>query len=97
MIANLGRQLKSLTDLDSVTAEPEKLGSGDALLDFREPDVEVPPAGFANGLYDLDLPKSNGSCLSPIPRVQSSSTHSQTSVFSGGLSSLGSYRSKTRK
>jgi chromosome segregation ATPase len=96
-IANLGRQLKSLTDLDSVTAEPEKLESGDALLDFREPDVEVPPAGFANGLYDLDLPKSNGSCLSPIPRVQSSSTHSQTSVFSGGLSSLGSYRNKTRK
>uniref|UniRef100_A0A0E0MCW8 Amidase domain-containing protein n=1 Tax=Oryza punctata TaxID=4537 RepID=A0A0E0MCW8_ORYPU len=79
-IANLGRQLKSLTDLDGVTAEPEKLDSGDTLLDFRDNDVEVPPADFADGLYDLDLPKSNGSCLSPIPHVQPSSTPSQTSA-----------------
>uniref|UniRef100_A0A0D9XPI1 Amidase domain-containing protein n=1 Tax=Leersia perrieri TaxID=77586 RepID=A0A0D9XPI1_9ORYZ len=104
-IANLGRQLKSLTDLDCVATEPEKLESGDALLDFRDHDVEVPPANTANGLYDLDLPRSNGSCLSPIPQMQSSpipqmqssSPPLGTSVFSGGLSSLGSYRSKTRK
>uniref|UniRef100_J3N6C6 Filament-like plant protein n=1 Tax=Oryza brachyantha TaxID=4533 RepID=J3N6C6_ORYBR len=96
-IANLGRQLKSLTDLDGVAAEPEKLEPGDALLDFRDRGVEVPPADIADGLYDLDLPNSNGSCFSPIPHVQSSSTPLETSVFSGGLSTLGSYRSKTRK
>ncbi|KAF0895823.1 hypothetical protein E2562_016556 [Oryza meyeriana var. granulata] len=79
-IANLGHQLKSLTDLDGVTAEPEKLESGDALLDFRDRDVEVPPADFADGLYDLDLPKSNGSCFSPIPHIQSSSMPSETSA-----------------
>ena len=89
-IANLGLQLKSLTDLDSVVAEPEKLESKDTLLDFRED---------GNGLlgdesYGLDLPRSNGSRISPVPMADSPS---RPSLFSSGLSSISSYRSKARK
>ncbi|KAL5205009.1 hypothetical protein ABZP36_009880 [Zizania latifolia] len=96
-IANLGRQLKSLTNLDGVSTEPGKLESKDALLDFRDSDAEPPPPDFADDLYNLDLPKNNGNCLSSIPQIQSSSSPLEMSVFSGGLLSLGSYRSKTRK
>ena len=93
-IANLGLQLKSLTDLDSVVAEPEKLESKDT-LDFREGDTQLLSTDFADGLCDLDLPRSNvGSCFSPVPPAQSPSP---PSVVSGGLSSISSYRSKARK
>lgn len=90
-IANLGLQLKSLTDLDSVMTEPDKLESKDRLLDFRE-DGTSP---VADESYGLDLPRSNGGCVSPVPLAQSPS--SRRSVFSGGLSSMGSYRSRARK
>ncbi|TVU26654.1 hypothetical protein EJB05_29208, partial [Eragrostis curvula] len=90
-IANLGRQLKSLTDIDEVASEPEKLepkrDGGDGLIS----------ADLADGLYELDLPKSNGSCISPMPSNGSSSPPAEMSVFSGGLTSLSSYLSKTRK
>ncbi|KAM0845009.1 hypothetical protein ACQ4PT_056684 [Festuca glaucescens] len=89
-IANLGLQLKSLTDLDGVAAEPEKLESKDTLLDFREGGAEP----LADELYGLDLPRSNGSCISPVPTAESLS---RSSFFSGGLSSISSYRSKARK
>ncbi|KAG8090720.1 hypothetical protein GUJ93_ZPchr0011g27115 [Zizania palustris] len=95
-IANLGRQLKSLTNLDGVATEPEKLESRDALLDFRDSDAEPLPADFADGLFDLDLPKDNRNCLSPVPRIRSSSP-AEMSMFSGSLTVLGSYRSKTKK
>ncbi|KAL6641818.1 hypothetical protein ACP70R_019999 [Stipagrostis hirtigluma subsp. patula] len=93
-IASLGRQLKSLTDLDSVVLEPERLESRDITLplDFRKSDSEF--AVFADDLYDFDLP-SNGSCFSPLPSIQPpSSPPSEMSVFAGGLSTLNSYRSK---
>ncbi|KAM0904844.1 hypothetical protein ACQ4PT_017718 [Festuca glaucescens] len=89
-IANLGLQLKSLTDLDGVAIEPEKLESKDALLDFREGGAEP----LANELYGLDLSRSNGSRISPVPTAESPS---RSSFFSGGLSSISSYRSKARK
>lgn len=76
-IANLGLQLKSLTDLDSVMTEPDKLESKDTLLDFREDGTE-PLAGESYGLH---LPMSNRGCASPVPRAQSPS--SRRSVFSG--------------
>ncbi|KAL5204539.1 hypothetical protein ABZP36_009410 [Zizania latifolia] len=94
-IANLGHQLKSLTNLDGVATEPEKLESRDALLDFRDGDAEPLPADFADGLFNLDLPKNNRNCLSPIPQTQSSSP-SEMSMFSGSLTMIGSYRSKTK-
>ncbi|XP_062197363.1 uncharacterized protein LOC133900274 [Phragmites australis] len=96
-IANLGRQLKSLTDLDGVASEPEKLESKDTHLDFRDGDDGLLSANLADGLYELDLPKRNGSCLLPIPSNQSSSPHTEMSVFSGGLTSLSSYLNKIRK
>jgi hypothetical protein len=89
-IANLGLQLKSLTDLDGVATQPEKLESKDTLLDFREGGAEP----LADELYSLDLPRSNGSRISPVPAVESPS---RSSFFSGGLSSISSYRSKARK
>lgn len=76
-IANLGLQLKSLTDLDSVMTEPDKLESKDTLLDFREDGTE-PLAGESYGLH---LPMSNGGCALPVPRAQS--PLSRRSVFSG--------------
>uniref|UniRef100_A0A453HLX5 Filament-like plant protein n=1 Tax=Aegilops tauschii subsp. strangulata TaxID=200361 RepID=A0A453HLX5_AEGTS len=76
-IANLGLQLKSLTNLDSVMTEPGKLESKDTLLDFREDGTEPP----ADESYGLHLPVSNGGCASPVPRAQSPS--SRRSVFSG--------------
>uniref|UniRef100_A0A0A9FPF9 Filament-like plant protein n=1 Tax=Arundo donax TaxID=35708 RepID=A0A0A9FPF9_ARUDO len=96
-IANLGRQLKSLTDLDGVASEPEKLESKDTHLDFRNGDDELLSADLADGLYELDLPKRNGSCVSPIPSHQNTSPAAELSVLSGGLTSLSSYLSKTRK
>ncbi|XP_044364276.1 filament-like plant protein 3 isoform X2 [Triticum aestivum] len=76
-IANLGLQLKSLTNLDSVMTEPGKLESKDTLLDFREDGTEP----LADESYGLHLPMSNGGCASPVPRAQSPS--SRRSVFSG--------------
>ncbi|KAL6905559.1 hypothetical protein ACP4OV_003160 [Aristida adscensionis] len=94
-IASLGRQLKSLTDLDSVVLEPEILESRDMPppLDFRNSDAEF--GVFADELYDFDLPSGNISCFSPLPSIQQpSSPPSEMSVFAGGLSTLSSYRSK---
>ncbi|KAL6653503.1 hypothetical protein ACP70R_009081 [Stipagrostis hirtigluma subsp. patula] len=96
-IANLGRQLKSLTDLDAVASEPENLESKDTHLELINGDDGLLSADLANGLYELDLPKRNGSCVSPIPSNQPSSPPAEMSVFSGGLTSLSSYLSKTRK
>uniref|UniRef100_A0ACD6A5K7 Uncharacterized protein n=1 Tax=Avena sativa TaxID=4498 RepID=A0ACD6A5K7_AVESA len=89
-IANLGLHLKSLTDLDGVATDPEKLEPKDTLLDFREDGAEP----LADGMYGLDLPRSNGSRISPVPTVDSPS---RSSFFSSGLSSISSYRSKARK
>ncbi|XP_062202200.1 filament-like plant protein 1 [Phragmites australis] len=93
-IASLGRRLESLTDLDSVVLEPERLESRDVPLplDFRNGDAEF--AVFADELYDFDLPNGDGSCFSPLPSIQPSSPPSEMSVFAGGLSTLSSYRSK---
>ncbi|GJN13688.1 hypothetical protein PR202_gb00419 [Eleusine coracana subsp. coracana] len=93
-IASLGRQLKSLTDLDSVVLEPERPEPRDMPmpLDFRNSDAEF--AVFADDLYDFDLPNVNGSCFSPLPSIQPSSPPLEMSVFAGGLSTLSSYRSK---
>ncbi|KAL6870891.1 hypothetical protein ACP4OV_014739 [Aristida adscensionis] len=96
-IANLGRQLKSLTDIDVVASEPEMLESSDTRQDFRNGDNGLLSSELADGLHDLDLPKRNGSCVSPIPSKQASSPPAEKSVFSGGLTSLSSYLSKTRK
>jgi hypothetical protein len=89
-IANLGLQLKSLTDLDGVVTEPEKLDSKDTLLDFREDAAGL----LSDESYGLHLPRSNGSHISPVPTAESPS---RSSFFSGGLSSISSYRSKARK
>uniref|UniRef100_A0A0A9DXL0 Uncharacterized protein n=1 Tax=Arundo donax TaxID=35708 RepID=A0A0A9DXL0_ARUDO len=94
-IASLERQLKSMTDLDSVVLEPERLESRDMPLplDFRNGDAEF--AVFADELYNFDLPTGNESCFSPLPSIQQpSSPPSEMSVFAGGLSTLSSYRSK---
>ncbi|XP_062182638.1 filament-like plant protein [Phragmites australis] len=96
-IANLGRQLKSLTDLDGVASESEKLESKDTHPDFRDGDDGLLSADLADGLYELDLPKRNGSCFSPVPLNQSPSSPAEMSVFSGGLTSISNYLSKTRK
>jgi hypothetical protein len=87
-IANLGRQLKSLTDLDDMPSEPQKLEAQGLMQDGD--------ADLADGLYEPDLPKRNGRCVSPMPS-NGSSPPAETSVFSGGLTSLSSYLSKTRK
>ena len=86
-IANLGRQLKSLTDLDGVASDPEKLESRDTHLDFRDGGDDLLSADVADGLYELGLPKRNGSCLSPLRSNQTS----------GGLPSLSSYLNKTKR
>ncbi|CAD6257977.1 unnamed protein product [Miscanthus lutarioriparius] len=86
-IANLGRQLKSLTDLDGVASDPEKLESRDTHLDFRDGGDDLLSADVVDGLYELGLPKRNGSCLSPLWSNQTS----------GGLPSLSSYLSKTKR
>jgi len=86
-IANLGRQLKSLTDLDGVAPDPEKLESRDTHLDFRDGGDDLLSADVADGLYEVGLPKRNGSCLSPLRSNQST----------GGLPSLSSYLSKTKR
>ncbi|GJM87896.1 hypothetical protein PR202_ga03896 [Eleusine coracana subsp. coracana] len=93
-IASIGRQLKSLTDLDSVVLEPERPEPRDMPmpLDFRNSNAEF--AVFADDLYDFDLPNVNGSCFSPLPSIQPTSPPSEMSVFAGGLSTLSSYRSK---
>ncbi|GJN07244.1 hypothetical protein PR202_ga25062 [Eleusine coracana subsp. coracana] len=80
-IANLGRQLKSLTDLDDVVSEPEKLESQELVKDG---DAGLLPAELADGLHELDLPKRNGNCVSPMPSNGSSLPSAETSVFSGG-------------
>lgn len=92
-IANLGLQLKSLTDLDSVASEPEKLEPNGTLLDFREGSAKSP---LANEPYDLDLPTSNGSHGSPVASLARSPSP-PPSVFSGGFSSISSCMSKARK
>ncbi|XP_006663860.1 filament-like plant protein 3 [Oryza brachyantha] len=97
-IASLGRQLKSLTDIDNMIVEPERLEPREIRempLDFRNSDADF--AVFADELYDFDLPKSNSSCFSPLPSIQPSSPPEEMSVFAGGLSSLSSFRSKRRK
>ncbi|CAD6257973.1 unnamed protein product [Miscanthus lutarioriparius] len=86
-IANLGRQLKSLTDLDGVASDPEMLESRDTHLDFRDGGDDLLSADVVDGLYELGLPKRNGSCLSPLWSNQTS----------GGLPSLSSYLSKTKR
>lgn len=89
-IDNLGLQLKSLTDLDGVATEPEKLESKDTLLDFREDGAGL----LRDESYGLDLPRSNGSRISPVRKAESPS---RPSLFLGGLSSISSYRSRARK
>ncbi|CAM0874630.1 unnamed protein product [Alopecurus aequalis] len=89
-IANLGLQLKSLTDLDGVVAEPEKPESKDTLLDFREDGA----GRLGDESYGLDVPRSNGSRISP---VRMSESPSRSPLFSVGLSSITSYRSRARK
>lgn len=86
--------MKSLTDLDTVVLEPERLEPRDMPLplDFRNSDAEF--SVFTDDLYDFDLPNGNGSCFSPLPSIQPSSPPSEMSVFAGGLSTLSSYRSK---
>lgn len=94
-IASLEHQIKSLTDLDSVVLEPERLESSRDMplpLDFRNDDAEF--AMFTDDLYDFDLPNNNTSFFSPLPSIQPSSPPSEMSVFAGGLSTLSSYRSK---
>uniref|UniRef100_A0A0D9XXA4 Uncharacterized protein n=2 Tax=Leersia perrieri TaxID=77586 RepID=A0A0D9XXA4_9ORYZ len=57
-IASLGRQLKSLTDIDNMIVEPERLEPREIRempLDFRNSDSDF--AVFADELYDFDLPK----------------------------------------
>uniref|UniRef100_A0A0E0MK56 Uncharacterized protein n=1 Tax=Oryza punctata TaxID=4537 RepID=A0A0E0MK56_ORYPU len=57
-IASLGRQLKSLTDIDNMIVEPERLEPREIRempLDFRNSDADF--AVFADELYDFDLPK----------------------------------------
>ncbi|CAL4896730.1 unnamed protein product [Urochloa decumbens] len=108
-ISSLERQLKSLTDLDSVVLEPERLESSREIplpLDFRNSDAEFSMFAndfrnsdaeftmFADDLYNFELPNSNTSCFSPLPSIQPSSPPSEMSVFAGGLSTLSSYRSK---
>lgn len=92
-IANLGRQLKSLTDLDDVASEPEKLESQGLVKDG---DAGLHSAELADGLCELDLPKRNGSCVSPMASNGSSSPSADMSVFAGGLTPLSSYLSKTK-
>lgn len=89
-IANLGLQLKSLTDLDGVVTDPEKLEPKDMLLDFREGGAEL----LGDESHGLDLPRSNGSHIAPVPMAESPS---RLSLFSGGLSSISNYRSRARK
>ncbi|XP_039835771.1 filament-like plant protein 3 isoform X2 [Panicum virgatum] len=94
-ISSLERQLKSLTELDSVVLEPERFESSRDMplpLDFRNGDAEF--AMFADDLYNFELPNCNTSCFSPLPSIQPSSPPSEMSVFAGGLSTLSSYRSK---
>ncbi|CAL4904020.1 unnamed protein product [Urochloa decumbens] len=108
-ISSLERQLKSLTDLDSVVLEPERLESSREMplpLDFRNSDAEFSMFAndfrnsdaeftmFADDLYNFELPNSNTNCFSPLPSIQPSSPPSEMSVFAGGLSTLSSYRSK---
>ncbi|KAG2560463.1 hypothetical protein PVAP13_8KG062900 [Panicum virgatum] len=96
-IANLGRQLKSLTELDGVASDAENLEPKDSHLDFRDGDDDLLSADMADGLYEPGLPKRNGSCFSPIRQNPSSSPPSGSPVFSGSLASLSSYLSKTKK
>ncbi|KAG2556076.1 hypothetical protein PVAP13_8NG066700 [Panicum virgatum] len=96
-IANLGRQLKSLTDLDGVASDAENLEPRDTHLDFRDGDDDLLSADMADGLSEPGLPKRNGSCFSPIRPNLSSSAPSGSPVFSGSLASLSSYLSKTKK
>ncbi|PWZ31699.1 Filament-like plant protein [Zea mays] len=94
-IASLERQIKSLTDLDGVVLEPERLESSRDMplpLDFRNSDAEF--AMFTDDLYDFDLPNDSKSFFSPLSSIQTSSPPSEMSVFAGGLSTLSSYRSK---
>ncbi|CAN6362397.1 unnamed protein product [Urochloa humidicola] len=96
-IANLGRQLKSLTDLDGVAPDPENLEPKDTYLDFRDGDGDLHSADMDEGLHELGLPKRNGSCFSPIRSKPSSSPPSGSPLFSGSLTSLSSYLSKTKR
>ena len=96
-IASLGRQLKSLTELDGVASDAENLEPKDSHLDFRDGDDDLLSADMADGLYEPGLPKRNGSCFSPIQQNPSSSPPSGSPVFSGSLASLSSYLSKTKK
>ncbi|CAN6335674.1 unnamed protein product [Urochloa humidicola] len=108
-ISSLERQLKSLTDLDSVVPEPERLESSREMplpLDLRNSNAEFSMFAndfrngdaeftmFADDLYNFELPNNNTNCFSPLPSIQSSSPPSEMSVFAGGLSTLSSYRSK---
>jgi hypothetical protein len=81
-IANLGRQLKLLTDLDDVASKPEKLESQGLVKDGGSGQLS---ADLADGLCEPDLPKRNGSCVSPMPSNGSSLPPAETSVFSGGV------------
>ncbi|KAK3118145.1 hypothetical protein QOZ80_9BG0694910 [Eleusine coracana subsp. coracana] len=76
-IANLGRQLKSLTDLDDVVSEPEKLESQGLVKDG---DAGLLPAELADGSHELDLPKRNGNCVSPMPSNGSSPPSAEISA-----------------
>ncbi|VAI29449.1 unnamed protein product [Triticum turgidum subsp. durum] len=109
-IASLGRQLKSLTEIDNVVLEPGLgllLEPRDIALDLRASDPGLLQkrstgsnfAVFADELYDLDLPDGDVGCFSPLPSMirPSSPPPSEMSVFAGGLSSLSSYRGKRRK
>nr|CAB3489249.1 unnamed protein product [Digitaria exilis] len=96
-IANLGRQLKSLTDLDDVASEPEKLESKDTHLDFRDGDDDLLSVDMADGMYELGPPQRTGSHFSPIRPKPSSSPPQGSPVFSGTLTSFSSYLSKTKK
>ncbi|KAF8658164.1 hypothetical protein HU200_059637 [Digitaria exilis] len=94
-IASLEHQLKSLTDLDTVVLEPERLECSRDMplpLDFRNGDAEF--TMFTDDFYDFELPNSNTSCFSPLPSIQPSSPPSEMSVFAGGLSTLSNYRNK---
>ena len=96
-IANLGRQLKSLTDLEGVASDPEKLESKETSLDFRDGDDDHLSTDMADGMYELGLPKRNGSCFSPLRLNPSSSPTAELPVLSAGLPSLSSYLSKTKR
>ncbi|KAJ1274588.1 hypothetical protein BS78_05G073200 [Paspalum vaginatum] len=96
-IANLGRQLKSLTDLEGVASDPEKLESKDTSLDFRDGDDDHLSADMAEGLYELGLPKRNGSCFTQLRSNPLPSPPAESPVLSAGLPSLSSYLSKTKR